>query len=584
MQVGITQGNRVAGMIEEGIAEAMSIIPDLFVGFPCEETWLPLGTKLSGLFQALARISNSMAEMASTEGQLDLTEAGWDRRMQDWVHHVELLDIEIEQIELQILGAERRRAQSLRELNVQQRQIEHSVEMQDFLRDKLSSHAVYLALQKETSQLYYQGYELAREAVRQTERAFNIERGHTTRRFLPEETWDNLHEGLLAGDKLLLALDHMEKEYEDRNLREQELTKHISLRLHCPMEFLQLKVSGKCEFEIPEWLFDLDFPGHYMRRIRNVSLTIPCVTGPYTGVHCRLILLSSQTRIDPMLIPPAKRCCNQCGVENAYQACPHDPRIVRQYAAREAIATSTGRTDAGMFEVNFRDERYLPFEYQGAVSRWRLELPPCNNFFDVDSLTDVIIHINYTAREGGELLRDAANEVAQKHLPGSCWTFFDIRHDFPDAWEVFRMGQHNGKPHELSLRLNRNMFPFLPGREEIFVNRMALLFETPEKELKLCHPVPECPCPTKEHVDCHTLDLTTSRLERQGRCEEREADMHCVASQEWPELYHGTLDTELGPIALWEGTCEAKFRFHHDVPRISRAYLFCRYNAPGCCR
>ena len=46
-------------------------------------------------------------------------------------------------------------------------------------------------------------------------------------------------------------------------------------------------------------MFDLDYPGMYMRRIKNVSLTIPCVTGPYTGVHCRLTLLSSTTRIDP---------------------------------------------------------------------------------------------------------------------------------------------------------------------------------------------------------------------------------------------------------------------------------------------
>ena len=31
----------------EAVAEVMDLIPDLFVGFPCEETWLPLGTKLS---------------------------------------------------------------------------------------------------------------------------------------------------------------------------------------------------------------------------------------------------------------------------------------------------------------------------------------------------------------------------------------------------------------------------------------------------------------------------------------------------------------------------------------------------------
>jgi hypothetical protein len=577
-QVGISQGERTAGIISEGIAEAMSIIPDLFVGFPCEETWLPVGTKLSGLFQALARISYTLAEMASVEGSLDLTEAGWDRRLQDWVHRVELLDIEIEQIELQILAAERRRAQALRELNIQQRQIEQARELQDFLRDKLSSHAVYLCLQKETAELYRKMYELALHAARQTERAFNFERGHTTRRFLPEESWDNLHEGLLAGERLELALQFMEKEYEDRNIREEELTKHISLRLHFPIEFLRLKVTGRCEIEIPEWMFDLDYPGHYMRRIKNVALTIPCVSGPYTGVHCRLTLLSSATRIDPLLRKPAHRCCNECEMNSPYQACLHDPRVVRQYAAREAIATSSGRNDTGMFELNFRDDRYLPFEYHGAISRWRIELPAENNFFDMDSLTDVVMHLNYTAREGGDLLRYAANEVAQKFLPGNCWTFFDIRHDFPDAWELFRT-QSNGKAkhRELVLRLSRKMFPFLPGRPDIFINRMALLFETPCRRPDPCDADRECPCPVDEKQDAHSLDVITCGGERQGHREEEETDMLCVASREWPELYHGIVETQLGPLSPQEGHREVRFRFRKDVEHVSRAYLFCRY-------
>ena len=40
-------------------------------------------------------------------------------------------------------------------------------------------------------------------------------------------------------------------------------------------------------------MFDLDYPGQYMRRIKSVTLTIPASTGPYTGVHCRLTLLTA---------------------------------------------------------------------------------------------------------------------------------------------------------------------------------------------------------------------------------------------------------------------------------------------------
>jgi Tc toxin complex TcA C-terminal TcB-binding domain len=113
-----------------------------------------------------------------------------------------------------------------------------------------------------------------------------------------------IHEGLMAGEKLSAALRHMEKAYLDENVREYELTKQFSLRLHFPIEFLRLRATGRCEIDIPEWMFDLDFPSHYMRRIKNVTLTIPCVTGPFTGVHCRMTLLSTMTRIDPRLSAP----------------------------------------------------------------------------------------------------------------------------------------------------------------------------------------------------------------------------------------------------------------------------------------
>ena len=244
-------------------------------------------------------------------------------------------------------------------------------------------------------------YELAVATARQAQRAFNIERGHTSEHFIGGELWDNLHEGLLAGERLELDLRRMEKAYRDCNRREYELTKHISLQRDFPVEFLHLKTTGRCEIDLPEWMFDLDYPGQYMRRIKNVTLTIPCVTGPYTGVHCRLTLLSSTTRIQPWLPGPVGACCHEehercecCDgrdrderedLAERYRPLPGDPRIVRSFTATDAIATSSGVNDAGLFEVSFRDERYLPFEFAGAISRWRIELPPENNQFDFDT-------------------------------------------------------------------------------------------------------------------------------------------------------------------------------------------------------
>ncbi|MGZ4432764.1 MAG: Tc toxin subunit A-related protein, partial [Trebonia sp.] len=399
---------RTGANVVEAAGEILNIIPDPFVGAVSSGTSVPAGTKLAHLFEAIGRIMQTVADIQSTTAGMDMTQAGWQRRAVEWMHQIQTLPIEIQQIELQILGAHRRRDQALTELNNQQRQIEHATEVLDFLRDKFTATELYLFLQQETAALHRQMYELARRAAHEALRSFRFELPHTSQRFLPEEDWDNLHAGLLAGERLDFALRRMEKAYLDENRRELEITKHISLRLDFPVAYLQLRTTGYCEIGIPEWMFDVDYPGHYLRRFKSLQATAPIVASPLTGVHCRLTMLSSATRVSPEVRPPAQHCCRDGQEHSEYAPCPDDPRVVREYAARESIATSSGQNDSGLFELSFRDERYLPFEYRGVVSRWRIELPPENNYFDLDTLTDLVLHVNYTAREGGEALRDAA--------------------------------------------------------------------------------------------------------------------------------------------------------------------------------
>src|SRR5262249_10835289 len=141
-------GSRTAGTVLDAISEVMNFIPDINVG-TVDFVDLPIGTKLARVFETGARISNEVSEILSTSAGLRLTQAGWDRRLQEWQHQVDDLTIELEQIERQILGAERRRDVALRELNNHRRQIEQSREVLDLLRDRFTSHQLYLFLQKE---------------------------------------------------------------------------------------------------------------------------------------------------------------------------------------------------------------------------------------------------------------------------------------------------------------------------------------------------------------------------------------------------------------------------------------------------
>jgi Tc toxin complex TcA C-terminal TcB-binding domain len=592
--VGLTNGSiaaLTAATVSETIGTVLGVIPDIFVG-TTSFVQLPIGSKLAGVFNGVGQIAHTASAILSTTAGLRMTQSGWERRDAEWHHQVDVFTIEIEQIERQILAAQRRRDSAAHELDNTRRQIEQSREMLDLLRDKFTSQELYLHLQKETAALHRQTYELALRAARQAQRAFNFERGYTSRQFIPGELWQDLREGLLAGERLGLALQRMEKAYCDENVREYELTKHISLRQIFPAQFLQLKTTGRCEIEIPEWLFDLDYPGQYLRRIKNVALTIPCVVGPYTGVHCRLTLLASTTRVLPSLLEPIAACCKEapareplpaspCGcwseplhaphpkeadhasVDTGYAARPEDPRIVRRYGAKEAIATSSGQNDPGLFQLDFRDERYLPFEFEGAVSRFRIELPPENNYFDMDTLSDVVLHLNYTAREGGEVLRKAASVAAQRHVPDAGRRVIDVRQELTDAWRRFQAERvEDGARRGLELRLGRDMFLFLPGHRDVSITRLEVFFEAPDAE-------------PGRHRE---IELCTGH--RRG-CKHAERDdvrqVDCVASAEWPGFYRGVLDVHLGPLSWRERDLIGILRFHPSHGIVREVYIVCSY-------
>ena len=76
-----------------------------------------------------------------------------------------------------------------------------------------------------------------------------------------------------------------------------------------------------------------------------------------------------------------------------------DPRFTDNFGAIQSIVTSSAQNDSGLFETNLRDERYLPFEGAGVISEWRIELPGDFRAFDYEP--DVVLHLRYTARDGG---------------------------------------------------------------------------------------------------------------------------------------------------------------------------------------
>jgi len=380
-------------------------------------------------------------------------------REDDWILQHNLAAKEISHIDQQIIASYIRKEITEKELANHRKQAEQSQKVEETMRDKYTNQQLYSWMIGQISNVYFQAYQLAFDVSKRAERAFRHELGLTDSSYIDFGYWDSLKKGLLAGERLHQDIKDMEVAYLNQHHREHELIEDISLMQLDPAALIQFKQTGSCFVNIPEAWFDLKSPGHYMRRIKSVSLTIPCVTGPYTGVNCTLTLVRNSVRhTNTLLSGKYAR-----DLEN------EDQRFIDNLGAMQSIVTSKGQNDSGMFETNLRDERFLPFEGAGVISSWKMELPDTFRQFDYDTISDVIMHINYTARPDSGLmkqksigeLQEAVNEIARISGKPGLARLFSIRHEFGNEWHNFLYPKKDDDPHLLTLSVGREHFPFL---------------------------------------------------------------------------------------------------------------------------
>ncbi len=415
----IAQALETAAQITNASAGSARAFPDVAIGIG-GTTASPIEINITGGSSAGEAAGKVAAGLSAGAGVTNFiastmaTQAGYQRRDEEFELQEELAKKEITQIEKQILAAQIRVAVAEHELRLTEKQLSQARDIRRTLLEKFTKEDLYDWMLGEAAATYYQAYKLAYDLAKKAERAFQIERGDTGQTYVRFGYWDELRKGLLAGERLALDLRKLDAAYHEQNKRELELTKHVSLAKQDPLALLELRETGKTSFQITEHDYDRDFQSHYFRRLKQVSVSLPCVAGPYDAVAGTLSLTAGQTRLTATAAPPPGG-------------------VTTRFFNAQSICTSAGRADAGLFELAFRDERLLPFEGAGAHyedgKQWRFELSGGNEF-SFDSISDLVLHVNYTARQG----RSAASVGT---LGGQRKRLFHLRSDFADAWTVY---------------------------------------------------------------------------------------------------------------------------------------------------
>ncbi len=358
-----------------GLSALFAIFPEIAIGFGFH-----VRTGGANLSQALDAIQ---AGLATTSGALK-TEAGrltttasYVRREQEWKNQKNLADKELGAVDKQIAAAEIRADVAKRELSNHELQIRHSEEVRAWMESKFTNAELYDWMVGQLATLYFQSWQLATTTAKKAEACYRHELGRDDS-FVQAVHWDGTKKGLLAGERLQLDLERMDAAYLDHDAREHELTKHVSLRLLDPLALERLRADGECYFEVPEAAFDLDCPSHYFRRIQSVALSIACVAGPQGTVSARLTQHGARLRTEPVTLGD--------WAPSSYPS----------------VVTSVATQDAGVFSLDPKDARYLPFERSGAISRWHLKFTAQTlKQLDWAAIEDVALHLRYTARDDG---------------------------------------------------------------------------------------------------------------------------------------------------------------------------------------
>jgi hypothetical protein len=473
----VTKHTATSLKISEGVLHLLAgltyLIPQVGNPFSMKYGGKELGDSGNEYAQWSSSIAGILDSISASAG----LEASFQRRKEEWNFQLKTAMQDLKQSTIQLLAADVRLKIAERDQEIHEKTIEQSAEVHEFFLGKFTNIGLYNYMATSLSRLYRMTYTMASEMAKQAEQCYKLE-SFDEAIFIENDNWQNDMAGLLSGERLLLQLQRMEKAFMDQNVRQQEITQSFSLFQINPAALLKLRQTGNFgdqslvenEVWIPEIAFDLLYPGQYQRVIKSVRISIPCVAGPYTNISAKLTLKDSLIRKSDKL--------NMDTLTSLANG--------RQIAKDTSITTSSSQNDGGVFELNFRDERYLPFEGAGAVSRWQLELPGVVRSFNYNTISDVIFHIGYTAKDDAifrttveNQLRNNFMEVASTGL----YRLLSLKNDFGD--EFYKL--LNNDPHLTEFDVSNDFFPYFLIDKELSMNEVKVYLK-PKRNMAVTVP------------------------------------------------------------------------------------------------
>jgi hypothetical protein len=342
------------------------------------------------------------------------------------------------------------------EVVIAEAQTTQAAQMFAFLRNKFTSAEFYDWLAGVLAETYGFFLQLAAAAARHAELQLAFERQEAPQRLVRADYWklassdgSRDRRGITGSARLLQDLYTLDQYAFSSERRLLNLTQSFSAERLMPVELEEFRRTGVLIFTTPMAWFDDGFPGHYLRLIKRVRISIAALIAPSVGVRATL---------------------SNGGLSRAVTADAGYPTmVIRQDPQSVALTSPTAGT--GVFELDMQSDLLHPFEGTGVDTSWFLEMPRASNTFDFDSLMDVVISMDYTALFSADL-RERVTKTLPRERVGD--RVISVRRDLPDTWYDIANGQ--GPSVRIGLPVGRRLFP--SGIEDVGIRELSLSART----------------------------------------------------------------------------------------------------------
>ena len=415
-------------------------------------------------FSAMASGLSSTAGVFSTKSSISSSKASYERRKQDWQ-----LQKNIAEQDTLIAAQQSQIAQNhVRVVNEERAiaalQADHAQDTIEFLANKFTNVALYDWMGNVLEGVYSYFLQQATSTAKLAEIQLGFQRQEISPVYIQADYWETPgrvastasneggssdRRGLTGSARLLQDIYQLDQYAFETDKRKLQLSKTISLSRLDPIAFQRFHETGVMNFATPMELFDRDFPGHYLRLIKQVRTSVIALIPPSQGINATL----STTGTSSVVI----------GGDFFQKATVN--------RGPESVALSSPFNATGIFELNMQPEMYLPFEGLGVETFWEFRMPKASNQFDYSTITDVIITFDYTALNS----YNYRHEVIQKlDSSMSADRYFSFRQELADQWYDLHNPDQMATPMTVRFKTRREDFP--PNIDELKIQHVVLYF------------------------------------------------------------------------------------------------------------